>query len=176
MKKTVFLLLSLLLFSCATTKKFPAVKNNKGDLIGVATKNSFKQEPYASKWFNKNYKNYQTRKEKIQQLKAKLKHIKIKGFMGTWCEDSQREIPPFYKILDEANFNLKNLELITVNRKKKAKGLEKRAHLTHVPTFIFYKNGKELGRFVEHPNNNATIEGHILKIVSAMPYKHSYQK
>ena len=96
--------------------------------------------------------------------------------MGTWCSDSQREIPNFYKLLDEANFDYKNLELVTVDKKKKAKGLEKGFDIIRVPTFIFYKNGKEIGRFVEHALEGSTIEDDILKIISGQPYKHPYQK
>ena len=96
--------------------------------------------------------------------------------MGTWCGDSQRDVPNFYKILDEANFNYKNLELVTVNRQKKANGLEEGFDITHVPTFIFYKDGKEIGRFVEHALDDSTVEEDFLKILSGQEYKHPYQK
>ncbi len=39
--------------------------------------------------------------------------------MGTWCGDSKRETPRFYKILDETGFNQNNFELITVIEIKK---------------------------------------------------------
>ena len=39
---------------------------------------------------------------------------------------------------------------------------------------IFYKDGKEVGRFVEYPRE--TMEADILKIVTQQPYKHSYDK
>ncbi|WP_024740110.1 thioredoxin family protein [Tenacibaculum maritimum] len=176
MKKVFHLLLSLVITSCVATKNKVAIKNQDGDLVGIATRNDFKKEPFASQWFNDYYEYYQTDPETVTQLKQKLNGITIKGFMGTWCGDSQREIPNFYKLLDESDFDFKKLELVTVNRKKQANGLEKGYNITHVPTFIFYKEGKELGRFVEHANENGTIEGDILKIVSGIPYKHPYQK
>lgn len=176
MKKLTFLIFVIIFSNCVTTKKTIASKNSEGDLVGVATRKSFQQEPFASEWFTDFYSYYETDKEVIQAIKPLLKDITIKGFMGTWCGDSQREIPNFYKLLDEANFDFKNLELIAVNRNKKANGLEKGYNVLRVPTFIFIKNGKEIGRFVEHPLDGSSIEADILKIISGQPYKHPYQK
>ena len=93
--------------------------------------------------------------------------------MGTWCGDSKRETPRFYKVLDEADFNLKNLELITVNRSKKTPdNLQEGLDIIKVPTFIIYKNNKEVGRFVERVRES--LEKDILKIVSGQDYKHFY--
>jgi len=176
MKKIVYLFVALLIVSCASTTKNLATKNENGNLVGIATKKDFQQEPYGSDWFNDFYSYYETDKGTIEKLKPYLKDIKIKGFMGTWCGDSKRDVPNFYKILDEAEFNYKNLELVTVNRQKKANGLEEGFNITHVPTFIFYKDGKEIGRFVEHALDDSTVEEDFLKILSGQEYKHPYQK
>ena len=85
--------------------------------------------------------------------------------MGTWCGDSKRETPKFYKILEEANFNLKNLELVQYNRSKKLQIIFKKVlNIIKVPTFIFYKKGKEIGRYVEYARES--LEKDMLKIVS----------
>ena len=176
MKKIVYFFVTLLIVSCASTPKNLATKNENGNLVGIATKKDFQQEPYGSDWFNDFYSYYETDKGTVEKLKPYLKDIKIKGFMGTWCGDSKREIPNFYKILDEAEFDYKNLELVTVNRQKKANGLEEGFNITHVPTFIFYKDGKEIGRFVEHALDDSSVEEDFLKILSGQEYKHPYQK
>ncbi|MCB0473638.1 MAG: thioredoxin family protein, partial [Flavobacteriaceae bacterium] len=68
----------------------------------------------------------------------------------------------------------KNLELITVDHSKKTPdNLQEGLNITNVPTFIFYKKGKEIGRFVEYPRE--TLEKDILAIISGQPYKHSYE-
>ena len=73
------------------------------------------------------------------------------------------------------NFNYKNLELVAVDRSKKTPdNLQEGFNIIRVPTFIFYKNGEEIGRFVEYPRE--TVEEDILKIVSGEPYKHSYEE
>jgi thiol-disulfide isomerase/thioredoxin len=95
--------------------------------------------------------------------------------MGTWCGDSRRETPRFYKILEETNFDENYFELITVNRSKKTPdNLQEGFNIIRVPTFIFYKEGKEVGRYVEYPRE--TLEKDILKIVTGQAYKHSYDK
>ena len=176
MKKIIYLFVALLIVSCASTPKNIATKNKNGNLVGIATKKDFQQEPYGSEWFNDFYSYYETNKGTVEKLKPYLKGIKIKGFMGTWCGDSKREIPNFYKILDEAEFDYKNLELVTVNRQKKANGLEEGFNVIRVPTFIFYKDGKEIGRFVEHAIEDSSVEEDFLKILSGQEYKHPYQK
>ena len=95
--------------------------------------------------------------------------------MGTWCGDSKREIPRFYKVLKAAKFNVSNLEMIAVNRGKKTPdNLQKGLNIFRVPTFIFYKNGKEIGRYVEYPR--VSLEKDILAIVTGKTYKHSYDR
>ena len=145
-----------------------------GNIIGIATKSSFLEAPF-NDWFGFNYKNYELNNETIETLKPLLKNITIKAFMGTWCGDSQEQTPIFYKILDNADFNYTNLELVAVDRSKKTPdNLQEGFNIIRVPTFIFYKNGEEIGRFVEYPRE--TVEEDILKIVSGEPYKHSYEE
>lgn len=171
--RTLFLLVFItILFSCSTQKKVVAEKNENGDLIGFANKSSFNQAPYKT-WFYKNLKAYKPDASAIISLKKGLKGIKIKGFMGTWCGDSKRETPHLFKILEQTDFNLQNFELIAVNRNKKTPdNLQEGLNIKRVPTFIFYRDGKELGRYVEYARES--LEKDILKIVSGETYKHSY--
>ena len=175
MKKTVLIIIiAVLSISCGSQKKVTAATEDKdGNLVGIATKSNFIAEPY-KEWFDFGYNNYTPNKETIEQLKPIVNTIKIKAFMGTWCGDSQEQVPSFYKILEAANFNFNNLEMITVSRKKTTpSGLQKGFDILRVPTFIIFKNNKEIGRFVEYPRE--TIENDLLKIINGQPYKHSYQ-
>jgi thiol-disulfide isomerase/thioredoxin len=172
MKRFFLLAFTVVLYSCTVQKKVTAKKNKSGDLVGYANKQSFNQAPYIT-WFNKNFEAYTPDTATIFSLKKELKNYTIKGFMGTWCGDSKRETPPFYKILELTDFNLNNFELITVNRRKKTpNNLQEGLNIIRVPTFIFYKDGKEIGRYVERPRES--LEKDILKIVSGQVYKHSY--
>ena len=174
MKKIPFLLLVLLfqLSSYAQGEKAPLYETK--NLIGIKTKEDFKQEPHVE-WFENNYNDYVLDKNLVKKIKRHLKGVSIKAFMGTWCEDSQLETPRFYKLLDSLKFDLNKLTMITVNRAKKTPdNLQEGLNIFRVPTFIFYKKNKEIGRFVEYPRE--TLENDILKIVSGKPYKHSYEE
>lgn len=151
-----------------------ATKNNRGYLIGVADRAMFNDTAYKY-WFDDRYNSYNTNKEIIAKLKPIINNFTIRGFMGTWCGDSKRETPRFYKILEETEFNLDYFELITVGRNKKTPdNLQEGFQIIRVPTFIFYKNGKEVGRFVEYPRES--LEKDLLKILTGQPYKHSYDR
>lgn len=174
MKNIFYFILILSIVSCSTQKKVAtATKDQTGNLIGIANKESFLAEPF-NDWFTPNYTTYETDKEIIEKLKPLLKEVTIKGFMGTWCGDSKEQTPILYKILDEADFSYDHLELITVNRSKSTPdNLQEGFNIERVPTFIMYKNDKEIGRFVEYPRES--VEADLLKIVSGQPYKHSYE-
>ncbi len=105
----------------------------------------------------------------VAMLAAVDKPVEITLIFGTWCSDSRREVPRFWKILDAAaNPNLQ-LKMIAVGRKADAaaeqklveiglpKDLRAQYALTAVPTFIFSQGGAELGRIVESPAG--TLEG-----------------
>ncbi|MDF1516651.1 MAG: thioredoxin family protein [Lutibacter sp.] len=174
MKNVFYFILILSTMSCSAQKNtVTAVKDPSGNLIGIANKESFIEAPF-NEWFTPNYDSYETDKEVMAKLTPLLKDINIKAFMGTWCGDSQEQTPVFYKILDEANFDFNNLVMITVNRSKVTPdNLQEGFNIERVPTFIIYKNGQEIGRFVEYPRES--VEADLLKIVSGEPYKHSYE-
>lgn len=155
-------------------KEVTAKKNDRGYLIGIANRDSFNYDPF-KKWYDTRYAQYNTDKNVIEELKPLINNYTIKGFMGTWCGDSKRGVPRFYKILEETGFDQSYFELVTVGRNKKTPdNLQEGFDLIRVPTFIFFKNGKEVGRFVERPRE--TLEKDMLKILKGEPYKHAYDK
>lgn len=175
MKNLLLVLLIISTFSCSSKKNVVnATLDAAGNLVGTANKESFLTAPYNA-WFQPNYDHYKLNNEVIESLKPLINKVTIKAFMGTWCGDSQEQTPVFYKILDAAEFNYQNLQLIAVNRGKTTPdNLQEGLDIQRVPTFIFYKGGKEIGRFVEYPRE--TVEKDILKIVSGETYKHSYEE
>ena len=180
MKKYILILVVILQFACNSTKEITLEEINVTVpyketviLLGEANREGFSQEPFAN-WFNTNFESYELDFETIDKLKPLLKDVTIKTFMGTWCSDSRRETPSLYKILDATDFNYKNFTLITVSREKNTpKGFEKGMGIDYVPTIIFYRDGLEIGRFVEFAQ--ISLEKDILAIVSGVGYKHSYE-
>jgi len=132
-------------------------------MIGSIAKSDFMQEPYVN-WYEDEYQNYTLDVNTLFTLKKHLDNVKIKVFFGSWCSDSRREVPRFIKMLDYMGFNYKNVEFIALDRSKTAPGYQKNIfNIQYVPTFIFFKNGKELGRIIETPE--ISLEKDMAKIL-----------
>lgn len=148
------------------------ISQNRQDHVGIKTKKDFKAEPHV-KWFDESYDAYTFDKKTIKKLKKHRNDIKIKVFMSVWCHDSHREVPQLYKILEAIDFDEQNLEIIALNRAKKAPGNPQEGYdIIRTPTLIFLKNDQEIARYVEKPRS--TLEKDLLKIFSGKSYKHSY--
>ncbi len=151
-------------------KPAPKVKTM---LVGKEDRTALEQPPFGS-WYNTNYARYKTDDALIPEITEEIEGVTITTFMGTWCGDSKRETPRMFKILDNASFSKKDLTLITVDRtKKKPTEFTAGNNIIRVPTFIFKKDGKEIGRIVERPVES--LEADMLKILKGESYKHAYE-
>ena len=165
-------LLLLVTSTCILAQKAP---DRNGNLVGFLNKTDFYQEPFRN-WFEKEYESYQPKQSILKKIKKELEGVDVKIFMGSWCHDSHREIPRYFKLMETAGFDVnKHTEIIGLTRGKKAPDdLQKGFDIEHTPTFIFYKDGKEIGRYIEHARQ--TMEKDFLKILKGTSYKHSYEK
>ena len=191
MKNLFILFTSLLIVSCNCNKK-EAVSETKNEvieeasinqkmkdtvddedmLIGIINKKGFQQEPFST-WYNLESSAYTTNVIVTDSIKPLLKDVSIQVFMGTWCEDSQRETPRLYKVLEAIDFDMKKFEIIAVSRDKDTPNhLEKGQNIEYVPTIIVLKSEKEIGRIVESTID--TLEDDLLAILSGEEYKHAY--
>ncbi|WP_394175634.1 thioredoxin family protein [Thalassotalea litorea] len=96
------------------------------------------------------YENYQVSEQEVSALAPFAKDIKIKVFMGTWCHDSQREVPRFLKLaeqLPEMDYQLVSLDY----QKSDPDGQAEKYQVQFTPTFVVLKNGQEIGRVIERP-------------------------
>jgi thiol-disulfide isomerase/thioredoxin len=85
--------------------------------------------------------------------------------VATWCPDSKREVPRFFKIYDQAGLGTGSLTMVAVDRSKKdAEGLTVKHEILRVPTFVFFRAGKEIGRVTERAVT--TLENDIALIVA----------
>jgi hypothetical protein len=91
--------------------------------------------------------------------------VAVLAIVATWCPDSRREVPRFFKIYDLAGIGLGRVTLVAVDRTKKdGEGLTEKHQVTRVPTFVFFRGNQEIGRVTERPS--ATLEGDIAAIVA----------
>lgn len=137
-------------------------------LIGECNRDAFTMEPF-QEWYYFEYEEYTSEQSVIEKLKKYINEgLRIKIVLGSWCSDSQREVPRFYRIMDEAGIPDEKVELLCVNRDKVVPGMDISALIIErVPTFIFYDGIKELGRIIETPAE--TLEKDFLRIIVNKP-------
>jgi thiol-disulfide isomerase/thioredoxin len=174
MKKRIYLLIILLTVISAQSPQI--INDSKKDnpmLIGLSQRSDYEHSEHFKQWFNEEYESYEIDEETLYLTSAIEDEIKIECFMGTWCEDSRREVPRFYKILDQIKFNEKNLKIVSVDRGKVSPGGEEKGkNIHHVPTMIFYSQGQELGRIIEYPVG--TLEEDVVDIMFGNPPTPNY--
>lgn len=160
------LLTALLAMNCAHTNWNIDEHTGRPMLSGKQNRAAFKDSSY-SWWWNSEYDMYKVDTAALQHSLPELAKAKVKIVMGSWCSDSKREVPRFFKIADAAQLDTSHVEIICVNRKKQSPVKEDIAGLEieKVPTFIFYRDGKELGRIIESPKES--LEKDIAKIIAA---------
>jgi thiol-disulfide isomerase/thioredoxin len=104
--------------------------------------------------------------EAARALAAIEPGAEVTVFLGTWCGDSEREVPRLWRALDEAGGDVPfQIHYIGVDRQKK----EPAAPITnfeieYVPTFIVSRQGREVGRIVEEAPHG--VEWDLLALLS----------
>ena len=176
MRFFVLLFITTSILHAQTINKTRLDAKGNAILLGKTNKQAFENSSF--KWFEKNYADYITNNNIIKNLKKPLQNYTIKAFYGSWCGDSKREVPRFYKVIEKAGFKLENLDAIAVDKKPEAykaspEGEEKGLNIHRVPTFIFYKDGKEINRIVESPIED--FERDIYNIINQQRYTPNYQ-
>lgn len=146
-------------------------------LLGKIDKSGLEGDNYKS-WFTKNYNDYEPNSTITKTISSELKNYSITLFMGTWCGDSKKEVPRLYKVLEACNYPMDQLTVVAVSReagmyKQSPQHEEAGLNIHRVPTIIFYKDGKEINRIVEHPVK--TFEKDIQNIITVNDYKSNYQ-
>ena len=78
--------------------------------------------------------------------------VSVLIFFGTWCHDSQREVPRMLKILEVVGLPENNITMVTLDfSKTDPGGLAVANGIEFTPTFIFFRQQEEIGRIIEKP-------------------------
>jgi Thioredoxin len=163
-------LYSILFFSLVSVSLFPQDKNYKTHdsesdepmLLGYCNLDAFKDTSF-SWWWNSEYLIYNVDSLSAEKLKVPMKDTKITVVMGSWCSDSRTWVPEFFKIIDLIKYPSDSIKIICVDRDMHGRNDEvKNLNIEKVPTFIFYRDNKELGRIIEEPK--ASLEKDMVGI------------
>lgn len=119
----------------------------------------------SAKIWKANFENYIPDLNLIKNLNKKIdKKLKIDVYLALWCGDSKNNVPKFIKILKSLKKNISvNYYLCARKKNKTIKFFVKEKNIIRVPTFIFYRDNKEIGRIVENPKT--TLEEDFLEII-----------
>ncbi len=105
--------------------------------------------------------------EYIDVIHRGMQEVDVKIFIGTWCDDSKNLLPQIEMLFSMVGFPPDELTLYNLDKQKKSKsGIEKEFKIKFVPTIIFIKDGKELGRIVERPED--TLDKAVFDILKKL--------
>ena len=166
-------LITPLLFSLIASVSWPTYVQADAPMVGEITRANLQQNGNTKTWMSENYLNYSPNMGLVKQSQSFLSDVSINVFLGTWCHDSQREVPALLKFLDAAAFNSENIRIIALSLDKDTPSkIEGLSNISRTPTFIFYRDGREIGRYVEQARHS--LDQDILDIVSGVDYRHYY--
>lgn len=139
-------------------------KKNEPMLVGTITRTLLTENTFGE-WFKKSYDIHKLDQRTLEKVNRDFSNLNISIVLGTWCGDSKEFVPPFMKILDSLSFPEPNLKIVCVDRQRQGIADEvKDLDIKLVPTFIFYRDSKEIGRIIESPKQG--LEKDFLKITS----------
>lgn len=153
----LLIVLTISFMSCKTQKDVNQVVYNEvvnqKILYGNINRNGLIKKPFKD-WFKTEYDAYTPDQASIDYLKKSIPdNAKFVVVLATWCPDSRREVPRFFKILDAINFDQSRVSIIAVDKDFYAGDNVDVAQyqIDKVPTIIYYHYGYEAGRIVESP-------------------------
>ncbi|MGB0376324.1 MAG: TlpA family protein disulfide reductase [Flavobacteriaceae bacterium] len=174
--KNFFLLIGIALCACqqAPKSELPTLgitTESETIYLGPIQIKDLNREPYTP-WFSEAYQSFKPSSDWVAQHQEAASSVTFYLFMGTWCEDSQREVPGMIRLI-EALGKTDALRIYALDEYKQSEDrLEIEWQVEQVPTLIVLKDSTELNRIVEFPIE--TLENDLGKILRNEPYKNAY--
>lgn len=153
----------LFLFGCSSPHG--SQKAQEQMELGWIERSTLHATQYA--WFDTGYAAYNPSLEMLEDVHSTLDSTRFLVVFGTWCSDSKRELPRFFKIIDGLQVPKDHVQLFAVDRsKQQPEGIPQQYKITNVPTIIVLQRGTEVGRIVESPKT--TLEDDLLEILGPL--------
>ncbi len=124
------------------------------------------------------YTEYEPDRQALARLRTIEAPVEVICVLGTWCADSAREVPRFWKILDALDNPHLSFRMYAVGRaddEAAARALQELGYpdlraeydVELVPTFVFRQYDEELGRIIETPE--ISLEEDTVRILFGEP-------
>jgi len=115
-------------------------------------------------WFFTGVNRYQPDTAWIKYISYYRDSFDVVAFVGTWCPDSKRMLPEFYRVMMASSYPMSRIKLYGLDRQLKGEGgAEETYGVNKVPSFILLRNGKEIGRITDHVQRS--MEADIVSIL-----------
>jgi len=169
--------LLLLIILCASPGWTAPEEEADPKLLGRCTAEQLGEEPF-SEWFEGGYTDYAPNPEVVASLReVSGEGVELTIFFGSWCDDSQREVPRLLKVLDALGFPEARRTLVAVDHVDEAykispTGEEKGMEIYRLPTIVVSRDDGEVARIIEHPV--LSLERDLLAILSDEPYEPNF--
>lgn len=106
----------------------------------------------AGKEWQDMYDAFQPNADMVAAMKAKFGgDLKVDVYLGLWCPDSRNNVPLFLKLLDRLGTSVPVRYFGVPRKAGNLKYYVEEFNVERVPSFIFYRDGKEIGRIIENP-------------------------
>jgi len=146
MRLTIALLCCLFVLTAAAQQSFTKVRTGNIRVLNFSSDAEMRQ------WFLPEYRAYEPTDTLLKKINNYLTGKQLVLVLGTWCSDSQREVPRWMKVLNRAGYDVEYMKIIGAGRNKKTPlHIVNKYRITNVPTLIVYQNGKEVKRITESP-------------------------
>lgn len=104
--------------------------------------------------FAEEYANFDPSPDQLRDIQS-LAGKEVITLFGTWCHDSEREVPRLLKLIELSNVQIKQLTLVAVSRQKDdPDGYSEKYELKYTPTIVISDEGVEIARVIERPKGN----------------------
>jgi thioredoxin 1 len=106
--------------------------------------------------FNEKFQAFSISDQEQEIIAQWPKALQIDVYFGTWCHDSEREVPKLLKLL-KANKDITSTLIALDYQKEDPQALAKESQIKYTPTIIVYRDKskkEELGRIIERPNKS----------------------
>ncbi len=145
------------------TNNLETIKPADEYLCGTVNRSALQTGEFGQ-FFIEEYANYKPDQEILNKLDKDLFSCSMTIVLGTWCHDSEQQVPRMYKVLDKMDFNTSVIQIICVDKDKTGCDTDiSNMDIQRVPTFIIYNGEKEVGRIIETPK--LSLEEDLLNIL-----------
>jgi thiol-disulfide isomerase/thioredoxin len=167
--KNIFYTFLVLITSCVSANKFTIKKEGSDIILNGPVEKSYLNNPKQFPWFYYGYQAYQPKDSVVNLLKSEASKLGFLIFAGSWCGDTQKELPAFYKVVDLMGVKDNQIQLIMVDRNKQTNFMKTSVlGIKPVPCIIIYKDSVEIGRFIE--SSKISVEEDLYNIIKPISH------